>query len=143
MTTPATTDKNNDNDNNTSSNSNTNTNNNTNKSSNESRQQQHDMTRTTTMAAGKASGKMREENIWHTLRRAKSDKMWRNESKKSESDAEASPEVEFYAAKSAVWHFERPPSRKSRSFEHQHRLKTLVNLFEGCSGDGRSRVKSG
>lgn len=67
MTTPATTDKNNDN--NTSSNTN---NNSSNKKSNESRQQQRDMARTTTMAAGKASGKMREENIWHTLRRAKS-----------------------------------------------------------------------
>lgn len=67
MTTPATTDKNNDN--NTSSNTN---NNSSNKKSNESRQQQRDMARTTTMAAGKASRKMREENIWHTLRRAKS-----------------------------------------------------------------------
>ncbi|XP_037711158.1 uncharacterized protein LOC119548134 [Drosophila subpulchrella] len=60
MTTPATTDKNNDNDNNNSNNK-----------SYENRQH-HDMPRTTTITAGKVSEKMREENIWHTLRRAKS-----------------------------------------------------------------------
>jgi len=64
MTTPATTDKNNDNDND---------NNNSNNKSYENRQH-HDMPRTTTttITAGKVSEKMREENIWHTLRRAKS-----------------------------------------------------------------------